>query len=52
LAHWFEGSDSWPGGNPKIIEMVESLNDQFAPVEDQLTGTKVGIDRLNSPTIH
>jgi adenine-specific DNA-methyltransferase len=43
LAHWFEGSDSWPGGNPKIIEMVESLNDQFAPVEDQLTGTKVGI---------
>lgn len=43
LTHWFRGADSWPGGNPLLIEMVEDLNERFAPIEDPATGTKVGI---------
>ena len=43
LGHWFAGGESWPGGDPKTIEMVESLNARFAPIEDPGTGTKVGI---------
>ncbi len=43
LGHWFAGGESWPGGDPKTIEMVESLNTRFAPIEDPGTGTKVGI---------
>jgi hypothetical protein len=43
LAHWFEGSDIWPGGDPSIIQMVEELNDRLPVLEDKATGTRVGI---------
>lgn len=43
LPHWFEGGDSWPGGNPDMIRMVEELNDRLPLIEDHSTGTRVGI---------
>jgi hypothetical protein len=43
LPHWFEGSDSWPGGDPEIIRMVELVNDRLPPLENSETGTRVGI---------
>lgn len=43
VPHWFSGNDSWPTGSPARIAMIEDLNDRFAPLEDDATGTKVGI---------
>ncbi len=43
LPHWFEGNDIWPGGDPGVIRMVEELNDRLPFLEDEATGTRVGI---------
>lgn len=43
LPHWFEGSTSWPQGSPERLAMLEYLTDNFPALEDQGTGTKVGI---------
>lgn len=43
LPHWFSGTDLWPSGSPAVLAMIEHLNDQFAPLQDPTTGTKVGI---------
>lgn len=43
LPHWFEGSSSWPQGSPERLAMVEYLTDNFPPLEDSATGTRVGI---------
>jgi adenine-specific DNA-methyltransferase len=43
LPRWFEGKDSWPGGDPDVIRMVEELKDRFPTIEDRETGTRVGI---------
>ena len=43
LPHWFSGGDLWPAGSPLALAMVEDLDDRFHPLEDQATGTRVGI---------
>jgi hypothetical protein len=43
LPHWFNGDESWPAGNPKRLAMIECLSDKFPALEDEATGTRVGI---------
>ncbi len=43
LPRWFQGKDSWPGGEPDLVRMVENLKDRLPPIEDHHTGTRVGI---------
>lgn len=43
LPHWFAGSDPWPSAPPKRLALIEYLNDQYPPLEDPSTGTRVGI---------
>ena len=43
LPRWFEGKDSWPGGDPDVIRMVDELKNRFSAIEDRETGTRVGI---------
>jgi adenine-specific DNA-methyltransferase len=43
LPHWFDGADSWPAGSPARLALLEELNDKFPPIEDEQTGTRVGI---------
>ena len=43
LPHWFDGSDSWPSGSPGRLALIEDLNDRFPLLEDETTGTRVGI---------
>ena len=40
---WFEGSGHWPSGSPHSLELLADLEERFAPLEDTLTGTRVGI---------
>ena len=37
------GRRLWPTGSPARLAMIEDLNDQFPPLEDPATGTRVGI---------
>lgn len=43
LPAWFRGEGSWPTGSPAQLALVEQLNERFRPLEDELTGTRVGI---------
>lgn len=43
LPHWFAGEDSWPQASPARLAMLEDLGDRFPLLEDQSTGTRVGI---------
>lgn len=43
LPHWFTGSSSWPAGSPDRLALIEELNDRFPPLENEETGTRVGI---------
>jgi adenine-specific DNA-methyltransferase len=43
LPHWFSGRDSWPATSPARLAMLEDLNDRFPLLEDETTGTRVGI---------
>ena len=43
LPHWFSGRESWPQGSPERLEMLEYLSDSFPPLQDEATGTRVGI---------
>lgn len=43
LPHWFAGDESWPTGSPARLAMIEHLTDQFPPLEDPATRTRVGI---------
>jgi hypothetical protein len=43
LPHWFGGRESWPAGSPARLALIEDLNDRFALLEDETTGTRVGI---------
>ncbi len=43
LPHWFSGTDSWPAASPARLAMLEDLNDRFPYLEDDSTGTRVGI---------
>ncbi|MET7464131.1 Eco57I restriction-modification methylase domain-containing protein [Nonomuraea sp. NPDC005501] len=43
LPHWFPGEDSWPAASPARLAILEQLSDRFRTLEDQVTGTRVGI---------
>ncbi|MCE7011794.1 Eco57I restriction-modification methylase domain-containing protein [Kibdelosporangium philippinense] len=43
LPHWFAGDDSWPAASPARLAMLEDLGDRFRLLEDEATGTRVGI---------
>ncbi|MCY4067678.1 MAG: N-6 DNA methylase [Acidimicrobiaceae bacterium] len=43
LQGWFPGSGHWPTGSPGALELIADLEERFAPLEDWLTGTRVGI---------
>ena len=43
LTSWFKGPDLWPAGSPQTLELLADLENRFAPLEDILTGTRVGI---------
>ncbi len=40
---WFSGSDPWPCTSPTRLALLRRLEEQFEPLESELTGTKVGI---------
>lgn len=43
LPHWFRGRGMWPTGTPGRLALIEHLNDNFAPLNNPDTGTKVSI---------
>ncbi|MEV0380513.1 Eco57I restriction-modification methylase domain-containing protein [Nonomuraea sp. NPDC050643] len=43
LPHWFPGESSWPAASPARLAMLEDLSDRFRLLEDETTGTRVGI---------
>ena len=43
LPGWFEGPALWPSGSPKTLALIADLEARFAPLEDEATGTRVGI---------
>ena len=43
LPHWFEGVEPWPTGSPARLALIEHLNDNFSPLQDARTGTRVSI---------
>jgi adenine-specific DNA-methyltransferase len=43
LPRWFPGSDFWPAASPARLAMLEDLNNRFPALEDEATGTRVGI---------
>ncbi|MGH3927656.1 MAG: Eco57I restriction-modification methylase domain-containing protein, partial [Pseudonocardiaceae bacterium] len=43
LPHWFSGEDSWPAAAPACLAMLDDLSARFRLLEDQSTGTRVGI---------
>lgn len=43
LPRWFTGSESWPVASPARLAVLEELSMRFPPLEDQATGTRVGI---------
>jgi adenine-specific DNA-methyltransferase len=43
LPHWFDGGELWPTGSPSRLALIEHLNDQFGPLHDPGTGTRVSI---------
>lgn len=43
LPHWFSGDEMWPTGSPARLALVERLSDDFGPLHDPRTGTKVSI---------
>ncbi|RJF40938.1 SAM-dependent methyltransferase [Actinomyces sp. 2119] len=43
LSGWFDGSELWPTGSPARLALIARLNDQFRPLHDPKTGTKVSI---------
>jgi len=40
---WFRGSGPWPSLEPRQLRLLQRLEASFGPLEDDLTGTKVGI---------
>jgi len=43
LPRWFAEGESWPTGSPGRLRLTEHLNDNFPPLQDPATGTRVGI---------
>ncbi len=43
LSEWFDSELSWPSGDPANLALVADLERRFPPLQDQATGTRVGI---------
>lgn len=43
LPAWFRTSAVWPSASPGRIALLEDLNERLRPLEDDSTGTRVGI---------
>jgi hypothetical protein len=43
LHGWFEGRAAWPKGSPDQLAVLADLEAEFPTLEDEATGTKVGI---------
>ena len=40
---WFEGMSPWPAVEPDRLELLQRLESEFRPLEDERTGTRIGI---------
>ena len=40
---WFRGTSPWPSLEPCQLKLLQRLEASFGPLEDDLTGTKIGI---------
>ena len=40
---WFRGTGPWPSLEPHQLALLQRLEARFGPLEDDLTGTKIGI---------
>ncbi len=43
LSEWFDSELSWPSGNPANLALVAELERRLPPLQDEATGTRVGI---------
>jgi adenine-specific DNA-methyltransferase len=43
MSHWFPDEDSWPAASPARLATLEDLTERFGLLEDDQTGTRVGI---------
>jgi hypothetical protein len=43
LSSWFSGRPGWPNASPERLRLLADLEARLAPLEDSVTGTKVGI---------
>jgi adenine-specific DNA-methyltransferase len=43
VERWFRGTGPWPSLEPRQLSLLQRLEARFGPLEDDLTGTKVGI---------
>ncbi len=43
VERWFRGTAPWPSLEPRQLSLLQRLETRFGPLEDELTGTKVGI---------
>lgn len=43
VERWFQGTGPWPSVEPEQLRLLQRLEARFGPLEDDLTGTKIGI---------
>lgn len=43
LDGWFDGNGAWPWLEPRRLELLRDLEMRFPPIEDRMSGTKIGI---------
>lgn len=43
LLNWFDGGELWPTGSAARLALIAHLNDEFRPLHDPSTGTRVSI---------
>lgn len=43
LDRWFRGTSPWPALEPHQLQLLQGLEGRFGPLEDEHTGTKIGI---------
>lgn len=43
LESWFEGADLWPAGGPRVIRLLEDLNERFPALEQTGHDTRISI---------
>jgi adenine-specific DNA-methyltransferase len=43
VERWFRGTGAWPSLQPRQLGLLERLEARFGPLEDDITGTKIGI---------